>query len=169
MSKTKIINISELIPDDKNFNKGSEYGNHLINKSFSKFGAGRSILLDKNNKIIAGNKSTENFGANGGENVIVVETDGNSLIAVKRMDIDLDTPQGREMALADNATAKANIVLDAELISDELGSDVIEVWGIKVLDNFDINVDDIERNDEIDNSKSSKVITCPNCSHNFEA
>lgn len=39
--KTKL---SDLIPDDKNFNKGSEFGNQLIEKSFRKFGAGRSIL-----------------------------------------------------------------------------------------------------------------------------
>jgi site-specific DNA-methyltransferase (adenine-specific) len=124
------LSIKDLIPDDKNFNKGSEFGNQLIEKSFSKFGAGRSILLDKNNRIIAGNKSTENFAAGGGENVIVVESDGKSLIAVKRTDIDLDTPEGREMALADNATAKANIVFDAELVEAELGEVVCEEWGI---------------------------------------
>ena len=54
MAKDKHIKISELIPDDKNFNKGSQFGNSLIEKSFTKFGAGRSILLDKNNRIIAG-------------------------------------------------------------------------------------------------------------------
>jgi hypothetical protein len=132
----KNLKISELIPDDKNFNKGSEFGNQLIEKSFNKFGAGRSILLDKNNRIIAGNKSTENFAAGGGENVIVIETDGKSLIAVKRTDIDLDTPQGREMALADNATAKANIVFDAELVEAELGVAVCEEWAIEQKENF---------------------------------
>lgn len=34
--KTKL---SDLIPDDKNFNKGSEFGNSLIEKSFRKFGS----------------------------------------------------------------------------------------------------------------------------------
>ena len=38
--------IKELIQDDKNFNKGTEFGNSLIEKSFRKFGAGRSILID---------------------------------------------------------------------------------------------------------------------------
>jgi len=151
MAKSTSIKISELIPDDKNFNKGSEYGNQLIQKSFSKFGAGRSILLDKNNRIIAGNKSTENFVAGGGENVIVVESDGKSLIAVKRMDIDLDTPQGRELALADNATAKANIVFDAELIVAEVGVAVCEEWGVDTgieveaeEDEFDVPMGGIE-------------------------
>jgi len=126
----KAVKIKTLIPDDKNFNKGSEYGGGLIQKSFEKFGAGRSILIDKNNKIIAGNKSTENYAANGGEDVIIVESDGTKLIAVKRTDIDLDTPQGREMALADNATAKANIVWAEDVIASEIGVGVAESWGV---------------------------------------
>jgi hypothetical protein len=64
MAKDK-TKISDLIPDDKNFNKGSEFGNLLIEKSFRKYGAGRSILLDKNNRIIAGNKSVKNAAAIG--------------------------------------------------------------------------------------------------------
>lgn len=127
--------ISELIPDDKNFNKGSEFGNSLIEKSFRKFGAGRSILIDKNNRIIAGNKSIENATAIGMEDVQVVESDGKRIIAVKRTDIDLDTPEGRELALADNATAKANIVFDAELVAAEVGEAVCEEWGIELPEN----------------------------------
>lgn len=148
--KDKITNakISELIPNDKNFNKGTEYGNALIEKSFQKFGAGRPILLDKNNRIIAGNKSTENFGASGGEDVLIVESDGTKLIAVKRTDIDLDTPQGRELALADNATAKANIVWDEEIIVEEIGVEVVEEWGVKVEDGNIIDYSD--KNKELD-------------------
>jgi hypothetical protein len=122
--------ISELISDDKNFNKGSKEGGELIKKSFEKFGAGRSILIDKNNRIIAGNKSVENATAIGMEDLQIVESDGKRIIAVKRMDIDLDTPEGRELALADNASAKANIVFDVELIETELGEAVCEEWGI---------------------------------------
>jgi DNA modification methylase len=119
----------DLIHDDKNFNKGSEAGAKLIKKSFEKFGAGRSILLDKNNRIIAGNKSVEFSGI---DDVQIVESDGTKLIAVKRTDIDLDTPLGREMVLADNASAKANIVFDAELIEAEVGVAVAEEWGIEM-------------------------------------
>ncbi len=125
---SKQIKIKDLIPDDANFNKGNQFGESLIEKSFDKFGAGRSILLDKNNKIIAGNKSTQKFVEQGGENVIIVETDGKTLVAVKRNDIDLDTKRGREMALADNATAKANIEWDFENLTEwEMP---IEDWGI---------------------------------------
>ena len=129
MKKDK-VKISDLIPDDKNFNTGTGFGNSLIEKSFQKFGAGRSILLDKNNRIIAGNKSVENAAAIGMEDVQIVESDGKRIIAVKRTDIDLDSPEGREMALADNATAKANIIFDAELVEAELGEAVCEEWGV---------------------------------------
>jgi len=131
MTKSKQIEnttVTSLIADDKNFNKGSEVGAEMIRKSFQKFGAGRSILLDKNNRIIAGNKSVEYSGI---EDVLIVESDGTQLIAVKRTDIDLDSPQGREMALADNASAKANIVFDAELVEAELGEAVCEEWKIE--------------------------------------
>jgi DNA modification methylase len=144
--------ISDLIADNKNFNKGSEFGNSLIEKSFRKFGAGRSILIDKNNRIIAGNKSVENAMAIGMEDVQIVESDGTKIIAVKRTDIDLDSEQGREMALADNASAKANIVFDAEIIEAELGEAVCVEWGIELVkeepeaeeDDFDVPEGGIE-------------------------
>lgn len=132
MAKQSTIKLKDITPDDKNFNKGTEFGHSLIEKSFAKTGAGRSILLDKNNRIIAGNKSTEVYAASGGEDILVVESDGTKLIAVKRTDIDLDTPRGREMALADNATAKANIIFDAELIVAELGEAVCVEYGVDV-------------------------------------
>lgn len=126
--------IDKLVPDDKNFNKGTEYGKQLLGKSFAQFGAGRSILLDKNNRIIAGNKATEEYGEQGGEKVIVVETDGKTLVAVKRTDIDLDSKRGRELALADNATQKADLEWDTEVveaISKEWEIDA-KAWGVEV-------------------------------------
>jgi len=45
--------IKDLIFDDKNFNTGSPFGEGLIDKSFEKFGAGRSILIDKTCEITA--------------------------------------------------------------------------------------------------------------------
>lgn len=131
MSKLKL---SDLTPDDKNYNKGSEFGNSLIEKSLRKFGAGRSILLDKNNRIIAGNKTIENAGAVGLEDIIVVETTGNQIVAVKRTDIDLDSKIGRELALADNASAKASITWDFETIKVDWQEIEMQEWGIEIPD-----------------------------------
>ena len=134
MAKVIETNIESLVPDNKNFNKGTEYGQHLIEESLRKFGAGRSILLDKNNRIIAGNKTTENCANVGLDDVIIVETDGTKLVAVKRTDIDLDSAQGREMALSDNATGKANLCFDTDLIMQEAEKFDFdpEDWGVDV-------------------------------------
>jgi hypothetical protein len=150
MAKVKNAKISDLIPDDKNANKGTEYGKHLMDKSFRQFGAGRSILLDKNNKIIAGNKSTEQCAEIGIEDVIIVESDGTKLIAVKRTDIDIDTKQGRDLCLADNATQKANLEWDKDIVQSLASTFDIEVkeWGIDIPETIEtlekINLNDAE-------------------------
>lgn len=106
------------MPDNNNFNKGTEYGDRLMDESLRRFGLGRSILIDKNNRIIAGNKTAEKAADIGFTDVLVVEVDGNQLVAVKRKDIDLDTSKGRELALADNATGKANLSWDEKMIAE---------------------------------------------------
>lgn len=118
------------MPDDKNYNKGNEFGNSLIEKSLRKLGAGRSILLDKNNRIISGNKTIENAASIGLEDIIVVETTGKQIVAVKRTDLDLDSKMGREMALADNATAKANIEWDMVNLNHDWTEEELPEWGI---------------------------------------
>lgn len=136
MAKIIERSIDSLIPDDKNFNKGTEYGDHLMDESLRKFGLGRSVLLDKNDRIIAGNKTTEKAAELGFEKVVVVETDGNTLVAVKRNDIDLDSQKGRELALADNATSKANLSWDEDMImqcAEQFDFDP-EEWGVSMSD-----------------------------------
>jgi len=150
MAKVIETTIEALVPDDKNFNKGTEFGGHLIEKSLREFGAGRSILLDKNNRIIAGNKTTENCANIGMEKVIIVETDGETLVAVKRKDIDINTPKGREMALADNATASANLSWDKPVIMEaaELMDFDPSDWGVPVDEPKDESGDDGESGNE---------------------
>lgn len=125
---TKIIetNIESLVPDNKNFNKGTEYGDRLMDESLRKLGLARSIVIDKNNRIIAGNKTAEKAADIGFTDVLVVEVDGNQLVAVKRKDIDLDSAKGRELALADNATSKANLAWDESMIEE-----VSQQWGFE--------------------------------------
>ena len=134
MAKVIETNIESLVPDNKNFNKGTQYGDHLMDESLRRFGLGRSILIDKNNRIIAGNKTAEKAADIGFTDVVVVEVDGNQLVAVKRKDIDLDSAKGRELALADNATGKANLEWDEELISDISAQFNFEPgdWGVEI-------------------------------------
>ena len=70
------------------------------------------------------------------DDVIIVETDGTKLVAVKRTDVDLNSKQGREMALADNATVKVDLAWDTE----ELES-VAEDFDI-ALDEWDVELEE---------------------------
>ena len=135
MAEEKIIDISQIRHDKRNFNKGTDEGKEMMEKSFKEHGAGRSILLDKDGNIIAGNKSTSAARKAGIKKVRVIETDGTELIAVKRTDIDIDSAEGRRLALADNATTQANLVFDHQ----ELEACMLECdldpneWGVPIL------------------------------------
>lgn len=130
-----MVNISDLRFDDKNFNRHTAKGMGLLEKSLQQYGAGRSILIDKDGNIIAGNGIVEAAGNIGLEDIQIVESDGKKLIAVKRTDISLNSEEGRQMALADNATAAADLEWDKgniEEVSEEFGFDPgewIPDWG----------------------------------------
>ena len=81
MAEEKVIDIEELAQDTHNFNRGNEQGQQLMERSFKELGAGRSILLDRNGNIIAGNKSQKAAIAAGIKRVRVVETTGDELVA----------------------------------------------------------------------------------------
>ena len=135
MSK-ELIDIEELRQDNLNFNKGTYQGEVLIKKSLERFKAGRSVLIDKDNNIIAGNKTVQ-AAATMGMKVRVIETTGDELVAVKRTDIDIDSKEGRELALADNRTAQINLAWDEqnlEAASLEFGIDPSD-FGFEMTDN----------------------------------
>ena len=133
MTKPKEIKtLDDLTPDGENFNRHTEFGQKLLEDSLRKFGAGRSILVDKDGNIIAGNSTTETAAAIGMEDVIVVPTDGKKLVVVQRTDLSLDSPEGRELALADNMTALKGIDLDLEKVKEHLGDDLAKAWGMYI-------------------------------------
>ena len=131
----KVIDIEELAQDAHNFNKGNEQGQQLMERSFKELGAGRSILLDRNGNIIAGNKSQQAAIAAGIKKVRVIETTGDELVAVKRTDVDIDSAEGRKMAYLDNLTTQVNLTWD----QTELEAVQADVEGFEVADfGFDI-------------------------------
>jgi site-specific DNA-methyltransferase (adenine-specific)/modification methylase len=110
--------------DNRNANKGTEKGKALLNKSLSEYGAGRSILLDKHNRIIAGNKTFEAAKKNNLK-VKTVETDGSELIAVKRIDLVLEaTGKARELAYLDNRVAQLDLEWNGEQLINDIGKGV---------------------------------------------
>ena len=122
--------IKDLKFDDKNFNKHTEFGMSLLEKSLKENGAGRSILIDKDNNIIAGNGIIEAAGQAGFDKIKIVETTGDEIVAVKRTDLSLNSEKGRVMALADNATASADLEWDEDNLKTEFSQEEIEKWGV---------------------------------------
>lgn len=141
--------ISDLKFDDENFNDHTEYGMSLLEKSLRENGAGRSILIDKDNNIIAGNGIVEAAGSIGLEDMQIVETTGDKIIAVKRTDVSLNSKKGRIMAMADNATAAADLNWNMGRIAaatEKYGIDT-EDWGLDIAKKKSIKDEkDIENN-----------------------
>lgn len=147
--KAKTVKISELTPDDINANKGTARGSAMLEKSLREYGAGRSVLVDKAGRIIAGNKTIEAAGSIGLEDAVLIETDGSQVVIVKRTDLDLDSPQGRGLAIADNRVAEVGLDWDMEAlekIGEEL--DLGEFWFDDELPEIDFG--GIEDSDEED-------------------
>lgn len=138
MSETPTTStLSTLRPDPRNANKGTQRGREALRASLRKNGAGRSILLDKNGAIIAGNKTAEAAGLEGFDNVIIVPSDGRSIIAVQRTDLDLNTdPEARELAYADNRIGELSLDWDAELLLEDLeaGLDIGDLFRREEMD-----------------------------------
>jgi hypothetical protein len=53
---------------------------------------------------------------------------------VQRTDLSLDSPEGRELALADNMTALKGIDLDLAKVQETLGDDLAKAWGMEIPD-----------------------------------
>lgn len=130
------VSIEELKYDSNNFNKHTDSGMKLLEKSISENGLGRSILVDKQNNIIAGNATVETARNMGKSKIKVVETDGTELVVVKRTDIDIDSTIGRNLALADNAVSDGNLNWDFDALrkaADDFSINPAE-WGIELPD-----------------------------------
>lgn len=106
--------------DKRNANRGTERGRELLKQSLSRLGPGRSILVDKHGTAIAGNKTLAEATSQGIPTV-EVETDGKTLVVVKRTDLDLDTDiKARELAFADNRVAELDLDWDTEVLKTDL-------------------------------------------------
>lgn len=148
--------ISELKFDKKNFNKHTPEGMGLLEKSLNKFGAGRSILVDKDNNIIAGNGIVEAAQNAGITKTRIVETTGDELVVVKRKDVVLDSDQGREMALADNATAAADLAWDEDNLKDTFTEEQLGAWDVELEWN-DVETEEDEA-PEVDETTADSVL-----------
>lgn len=88
--------------DAHNFRFHNRENKKMIHDSLSELGAGRSIVMDNENELIAGNGVYEQA-QKLGMPVRIVETDGTELVVVKRTDLATDDLKRKKLAAADNA------------------------------------------------------------------
>jgi len=98
-----ITDIGDLKPDHRNARKRTDRSASLISESLQRFGAARSIVIDEEGRILAGNGTVEGAKAAGISRVRVVEAAGDELIAVRRTGLTEEQKVG--LALADNRTS----------------------------------------------------------------
>lgn len=120
----QIASLADLVSDDRNANAGTPRGRGMVETSLQKYGAGRSVLVDRNGKLIAGNKTSEAAAAIGLDKVQVVQTDGSTLVVVQRTDLDLDEDSAaRELAIADNRAGELGLEWDVDVLAS-LGNEI---------------------------------------------
>lgn len=116
---TTLAALTDLTPDARNANDGTDRGRELLIQSLRKHGAARSVVVDKHGRLIAGNKTHEAALALGLEGVILIKTDGTRLVAVQRTDLDLDRdPEAKELAVADNRIAELGLQWNPEILKE---------------------------------------------------
>lgn len=123
--------------DKRNYRRHSDNNKRKIKKSLQECGAGRSVLVDADDTLIAGNGVFEQAQAIGIP-TRVIETDGTELVVVKRTDLHTDDDKRKLLALADNATSD-NVEWEDVVINADFGVETLQDWGIVV--DFEVEED----------------------------
>ena len=145
--------MDEIKFDKRNYRLHNDENKRVIKKSLKELGAGRSIVIDNDGEIIAGNGVYEQAQKLGIKTKIV-ETDGSELVVVKRTDLATGDDKRKKLALADNAASDTSEWAN-ELLREDWTPDVLADFGVvlpdveiqtdqKIHTNSELNVDGFE-------------------------
>lgn len=122
--------MSEIKFDKRNYRKHSDKNKELIRKSLKECGAGRSIVIDNEGEIIAGNGIYEQAQKLGIKTKII-ETDGTELVVVKRTDLATDDEMRKQLAIMDNSTSDSS-EFDLDLLQEDFEVFDLQEMGIDI-------------------------------------
>lgn len=151
--KAKEANRAHVKYDRRNYRKHDDRNKKLIRKSLEELGAGRSVVVDAENELIAGNGVYEQAEALGIK-TRVIETDGSELVVVKRTDLHTDDEKRRKLALADNATSDSSS-WDVDALKEDWEPEELDEWGVEGV--WEEDIEDLSKNDVPGNVYSEKV------------
>lgn len=141
----------------KSYREHSERNKKIIKDSLERYGAGRSILLSSDDKIIAGNAVYEQA-KEIGMPVKVIESDGKKLIVLVRKDLKNKSKEREELAIIDNSSSDSSRFNIAR-INNELPSGVLDRLGVPVL----VVTPPVLKENKEKKKKEPKKVRCPFC------
>lgn len=103
-TKPTMDNIRDLTPDPRNRRKHNPRNVGMLVESLQAVGAARSIVIDEDGTVLAGNATLDAATQAGITNLQVVDVDGQTVVAVRRSG--LSDAQKRALALYDNRVAE---------------------------------------------------------------
>ena len=137
--------MNEIKFDKRNYRKHNDKNKKLIKKSLQECGAGRSIIIDNEGEIIAGNGVYEQAQKLGLKTKIV-ETDGSELVVVKRTDLATDDDKRKRLAVMDNSTSDTS-EFDIDLLEEDFAVEDLNDMGL------DLNFEEEEEEEEGEEEK----------------
>lgn len=176
----QIVPIADLVADPRNARYHSEQNAAAIRASLQRFGAGRSIVLDKDGMIRAGHGTVEAAKEVGLEKVRIIEADKDELIAIRRADWTEEEATG--YAIADNRTGDLSSWNEAQLretiaeleeaaggdLLDSLGFDETELAGLLEVQVPEPEPEPKEKIPPKPDPKTTYAhLCCPECGHEW--
>ena len=149
------IRMEEITFDKRNYRRHDEKNKRVIRKSLEELGAGRSVVIDKEGTLIAGNGVYEQA-QKLKMPVRVVETDGSELVVVKRTDLATGDEKRKKLALADNVASDLSD-FDNDLLQEDFTIEELGDWGLE----FEIQTENKEaQEDDFDEEKDKVESVC---------
>ncbi len=193
MSEITYGTIDSLSPDEHNARRRDLRATEALSKSLKEFGAARSIVVDGDGKVRAGNGTLEAARAAGITKTIQVDAGPDELVVVRRGDLKGEKAQA--YAIADNRTGELSewdldelerqlkgfeaVDFDAESMgfTDQELSDILPQAFSPNVDPSqsvkDVTDEDIDKaGDELEGKyntehQDQEIITCPHCFKEF--
>lgn len=174
--KVRTISLEDLVDDEHNANAGTERGFSMLAESVGKFGAARSLVVDKNGRLVAGNKTKEALVNAGIKHAVVIETDGHTPVVVQRPDWDLTDKEGaaRRYAFYDNRVGELDLQWDVERIQADLaeGMDLSDLFSDAEIHSMVTKASKGEEEApdgfaDIDDGSLETQHTCPKCGYEW--
>jgi len=139
---TEISKIADLTPDRENARRHNPRNVGMIVDALHEVGAARSIVIDEDGLILAGNATIEAAAVAGIERVQVVDADGETIVAVRRTGLTADAK--KRLALFDNRSAELADWNPDQLLADlEGGLDLSGLFTDIELEALTIPLDEV--------------------------